>query len=57
MYYERERVYDDFSNLFSRFQSIYRSDLDGTSTAQFYRGDLLTTGAAVRSLPRFGSSY
>jgi hypothetical protein len=46
-FYERERVYDEFSNLYFRFQSVNRGDLDGSATAQFFRTDLLTTGATV----------
>ena len=36
IYNERERCYDDFSNLFRQFQEVSRSDLDGSKTYEFW---------------------
>jgi len=48
---ERERCYDDFSNLLYRFESIVRTrrdDNDGMGVLlSFYRHDLLKTGSMV----------
>ena len=48
IFYERERAYDELSNLYYRFQVINRSDLDGTALAAFLRTDLMRTGTTVR---------
>jgi hypothetical protein len=49
---ERERCYDDFSNLLYRFESIVRTKRDDDSNESgallsFYRHDLLKTGSMV----------
>ena len=48
---ERERCYDDFSNLLYRFESIVRTrrdDNDGAGVLlSFYRHDLLKNGSMV----------
>ena len=36
IYNERERCYDDFSNLFRQFDEANRSDLDGSRTEEFW---------------------
>ena len=38
-YNERERYFDDFSNLIRHFQSVSRSDVDGSSTLCFWETD------------------
>jgi hypothetical protein len=40
-YNEREKTYDALSNLFSTFQAINKSDIDGSKTAKFWKTDLL----------------
>ena len=47
-FYERERTYDELSNLFLRYQTTNRSDLDGSAIKMFFRTDLLKTGTTVR---------
>jgi len=45
---ERERCYDDFSNLFYRYENITRSDKDGSGVlSSFYRNDLVKVGSMV----------
>ena len=47
-FYERERTYDELSNLFLRYQTTNRSDLTGSAIKMFFRTDLLKTGTTVR---------
>ena len=46
-YNERERYFDDFSNLLRRFQSVSRSDVDGSSTLSFWETDFPPVRAKV----------
>lgn len=46
MYNEREKCFDEFSNLFRKFCEISRSDLDGSKTEDFWPC-LAQTGAKV----------
>jgi hypothetical protein len=47
IYNEREKLYDAFSNLFLDFQSLSRSDIDGSKTSKFWQNDLLAFLAKV----------
>eukprot|EP01032_Pedospumella_encystans_P010892 gene10892-12709_t len=49
-FYERERTYDELSNLFLRYQTTNRSDLDGSAIKMFFRTDLLKTGTTILTL-------
>jgi hypothetical protein len=48
VFYERERCFDEFSSLLSKFQVINRSDLDGSGVSNFFRNELPKTGSMVR---------
>jgi len=51
-YNERERCFDDFSNMLRRFQAVHRSDVDGSSTAAFWDTEFPPLRAKVTfSLP------
>ena len=49
IYNERERCYDEFSNLFRQFQEVNRSDLDGSKTNDFW-SQLYSRGTKVLNL-------
>jgi hypothetical protein len=36
VYNEREKCFDEFSNLFRRYSEINRRDLDGSKTEEFW---------------------
>jgi uncharacterized protein YbcI len=46
---EREKCYDEFSNLFRQFQSVNRSDMDGSKTTEFW-SNLHSRGTKVLNL-------
>ena len=48
-YYERERTFDELSNLYMRYQVTNRSDLDGSAVKTFFRTDFLKTATTVRN--------
>ena len=47
-YNERERCFDDFSNMLRRFQAVHRSDVDGSSTTAFWDTEFPPVRAKVR---------
>jgi hypothetical protein len=49
-YNERERCFDDFSNLLRDFQMISRSDVDGSKTRLFWQTVLPVSGVKIISL-------
>lgn len=49
IYNEREKCYDEFCNLFRQFQTINRSDMDGSKTDEFWSG-LHARGSRVLNL-------
>lgn len=55
-YNERERCFDDFSNLLRNYQVIARSDVDGSRTSAFWQtvltpeGQKVSTSLLLRSL-------
>lgn len=56
IYNERERCYDEFSNLLYRFQSIFKSDVDGSRTYNFFQQELPAAGVSVSRCYRFSKS-
>jgi hypothetical protein len=50
VYNEREKCFDEFSNLFRRYSDINRSDLDGSKTEEFWP-ILAQIGTKVTPLP------
>lgn len=48
-YNERERCFDDFSNLLHSYQVIARSDVDGSRTSAFWQTVLTPEGLKVES--------
>lgn len=48
IYNEREKCFDDFSNLLHDFQMINRSDVDGSKITLFWQNNLAISGKKVQ---------
>ena len=47
IYNEREKCYDEFSNLLSKFQTLSKSDVDGLRALQFFKNEMPSEGFSV----------
>ena len=54
---ERERCFDEFCNLISRFQQVSKSDFDGSRVTSFYANDVMVHGSTILSLQASNISW
>ena len=54
---ERERCFDQFCNLISRFQQVSKNDSDGCKTNMFYSNDLMAHGSTILNLQASNISW
>jgi hypothetical protein len=54
---ERERCFDEFCNLISKFQQVSKLDTDGSKTSMFYTNDLMAHGSTILNLQASNISW
>eukprot|EP01036_Dinobryon_divergens_P029422 gene29422-38516_t len=54
---ERERCFDEFCNLISKFQQVSKIDVDGFKTSMFYTNDLMAHGSTILTLQASNISW